>query len=34
LISAFETIGYVVCDDGKVEPGFEKIALYEDDNGE
>jgi hypothetical protein len=34
LISAFVTIGYVLCDDGKPEPGFEKVALYEDENRE
>jgi hypothetical protein len=28
LMSAFATIGYSVCDDGKQEPGFEKIAIY------
>lgn len=28
LISAFESLGYTVCDDGTLEDGFEKIAIY------
>jgi len=34
LISAFEAIGYVICDNGNLELGFEKVALYADDDGE
>ena len=26
--AAFETLGYVVCDNAQPEPGFEKVALY------
>lgn len=29
FIQAYETIGYKVCDNGNVEDGYEKIALYE-----
>ena len=25
---AFATLGYVVCDDDRLEPGYEKIALF------
>jgi len=28
LVRAFETLGYSLCDDHHVEPGFEKVALY------
>ena len=28
LVLAFESLGYQGCDDGSLEPGFEKIALY------
>ena len=28
FLKAFETVGYVQCKDGKLEKGFEKIALY------
>src|SRR5262245_58879428 len=28
FIKAFETRGYTVCKDGKLEKGFEKVALY------
>jgi hypothetical protein len=30
---AFASLGYMVCEDSKVEPGFEKIALFADANG-
>jgi len=33
LISAFEHLGYSVCDDESLEQGFEKIALYLDKDG-
>lgn len=33
LIAAFVTRGYELCGDGGVEEGFEKLALYSDDNG-
>ena len=28
LARAFEALGYVPCDDYRLEPGFEKVALY------
>lgn len=28
LIAAFSALGYVECDDGKLEQGFEKLAIY------
>lgn len=28
LVQAFESLGYESCDDGSLESGFEKIALY------
>jgi len=34
LISAFETLGYSLCEDSHFEPGFEKVALYADEKGE
>jgi hypothetical protein len=34
LISAFETLGYEVCSDGTLEPGFEKVAVYVDIHGD
>lgn len=34
LISAFETLGYTVCDSDKPEPGVDKVALYIDGHGE
>jgi hypothetical protein len=34
LVSAYETIGYEICDNGSLESGFEKIAVYVDRNGE
>jgi hypothetical protein len=33
LIAAFATRGYEACEDGRVDPGFEKLALYADENG-
>ena len=30
---AFEAIGYQVCAGGDLEPGYEKVALYIDDDG-
>ena len=32
FIAAYESIGYAVCDDGKVESAFEKIAIYTKEN--
>lgn len=29
FIKAFRGLGYIVCDDSSLEPGFEKVALYE-----
>ncbi|HLY25173.1 MAG TPA: hypothetical protein VKQ72_02465 [Aggregatilineales bacterium] len=29
FVLAFETLGYVVCESGNLESGFEKIAIYE-----
>jgi hypothetical protein len=34
FIKAFETEGYCVCADGRFENGFEKVAIYEDSNGD
>ncbi|NJL00464.1 MAG: hypothetical protein HC910_07790 [Spirulinaceae cyanobacterium SM2_1_0] len=31
FISGFQKIGYEVCDNGNLEPGYEKIAFYEQD---
>jgi len=31
LEQAFRALGYDTCDDGWLEPGFEKVALYGDD---
>jgi hypothetical protein len=28
FLAAFESLGYVRCDDAALEPGFEKVALY------
>ena len=30
---AFQTIGYEVCPDDSLEPGYQKIAIYADSNG-
>jgi hypothetical protein len=32
--AAFATLGYMVCDDAGLEPGYEKIALFADAKGE
>jgi hypothetical protein len=34
IIVAFGTEGYQVCDDSSFEKGFEKIAVYVDDDGD
>ncbi|MDA1191380.1 MAG: hypothetical protein O3A46_06810 [Candidatus Poribacteria bacterium] len=34
LIDGFESVGYVVCEDGQLEDDHEKIALYANDDGE
>jgi hypothetical protein len=28
FVEAFQTLGYVLCPDDRLEPGFEKVALY------
>jgi hypothetical protein len=33
FIQAYSTIGYVACDDGSLEGGFEKIAIYANAEG-
>jgi hypothetical protein len=33
-VQAYETIGYSICEDGELEEGFEKIALYATSDGE
>jgi hypothetical protein len=33
FVAAFATLGYVPCDDGELEKGFEKVALFADRNG-
>ncbi len=33
LIGAFRTLGYSTCDNGSLEPGFEKVALYAKPDG-
>jgi len=30
FVSAFQTLGYVICKDGSLESGFEKVAIYAD----
>ncbi len=32
-IQAYQTLGYVICDSAALEVGYEKIALYIDDEG-
>lgn len=32
FINLFETIGYTVCENGDLEEGIQKIALFEKDN--
>jgi hypothetical protein len=34
LVSLFQLQGYAVCESGELEPGFEKVALYADADGE
>jgi hypothetical protein len=34
LIGVFQLQGYAVCENGNLEPGFEKVALYADQDGE
>jgi hypothetical protein len=34
LVSVFRTLGYRVCKDGELEPGYEKVALYIKENGQ
>ena len=34
FIKAFESLGYSVCRDGRSENGFEKVAIYVDQDGE
>ena len=31
--NVFATLGYAICSDAKLESGFEKIAIFADDNG-
>jgi hypothetical protein len=33
FVKAFETLGYLVCDNDNLEHGFEKVAIYVDDLG-
>ena len=32
-VAAFESLGYISCDNGDPECGFEKVAIYESHNG-
>ncbi len=34
LVSVYETLGYVLCDGPELEMGFEKVALYANENSE
>jgi hypothetical protein len=34
FVQAYETLGYSICEDGELEEGFEKIALYATSDGE
>jgi hypothetical protein len=34
FISAFETLGYISCENGDLEEGCEKVAIYINDQGE
>jgi hypothetical protein len=34
LVSVFETLGYGLCDGPELEPGFEKVVLYANKQGE
>jgi hypothetical protein len=33
FIKAFQLQGYMPCDDGQIEPGYEKVAIYADSSG-
>ena len=33
FVAAFATLGYAACADGKLEPGFQKVALFADAQG-
>jgi hypothetical protein len=33
LTSAFQILGYAICDSASLEPGFEKVVLYVDKDG-
>lgn len=33
FVDAFNTLGYVACDDPNLEPGFEKVAIYTNTDG-
>ena len=33
FIMVFETLNYVPCQDGSLEPGFEKVAIYANEEG-
>ena len=33
FIQAFQTLGYAVCDDATLEPGYEKVAFYASGRG-
>ncbi|BAZ15895.1 hypothetical protein NIES4071_77680 [Calothrix sp. NIES-4071] len=34
FVQAYQTLGYEVCDNSELEPGFKKIAIYGDSDGE
>lgn len=34
FISGFGTLGYISCDNGNLEEGYEKVAIYIDENSE
>jgi hypothetical protein len=34
FVKAFETLGYSLCADGSLEPGFEKVAIYAQNTGQ
>ncbi len=33
FVTAFQSLGFVVCDDGAYEPEYEKLALFADEEG-
>lgn len=33
FVQAFATVGYVLCDDGELEPNTEKVVIYADADG-